>query len=106
MKYQSDHEKLEELAYRSWIDRGQPLGSPEIDWYYALSIVSDPETIRVASSDDSPKSEWSRTSEDGDSNVDVQAVSAQEKAGDNVKSNASRKSARKSNSNSHFSNEE
>lgn len=30
--YQSRREFVEELAYRHWIKRGQPLGSPEIDW--------------------------------------------------------------------------
>lgn len=26
---------LRELAYQSWLDRGQPVGSPETDWNFA-----------------------------------------------------------------------
>ena len=43
-KYQ--HDDIARIAYRSWLDRGQPEGSPEVDWYYALSVVTNPEEIR------------------------------------------------------------
>jgi len=40
-----EHDDIARIAYRSWLDRGQPEGSPEIDWYYALSVVTNPEEI-------------------------------------------------------------
>ena len=43
-KYQ--HDDIAKIAYRSWLDRGQPEGSPEVDWYYALSVVTNPEEVR------------------------------------------------------------
>ena len=30
-----DHEKIEALAYRLWLERGSPVGSPETDWHRA-----------------------------------------------------------------------
>ena len=30
-----DHEQIEKLAYSLWEQRGQPLGSPEVDWFLA-----------------------------------------------------------------------
>jgi len=45
-----EHDDIAEIAYRAWLDRGQPDGSPEIDWYYALSVVSNPEEIRMTPS--------------------------------------------------------
>ena len=41
-----EHDDIARIAYRSWLDRGQPDGSPEIDWYYALSVVTNQEEIR------------------------------------------------------------
>ncbi len=32
MARQYDHEVLEHFAYEAWLERGRPLGSPEIDW--------------------------------------------------------------------------
>ena len=28
-----------ELAYQSWLDRGQPMGSPETDWIFAKAQI-------------------------------------------------------------------
>ncbi len=33
-----DHELISRLAYQLWLDRGQPLGSPEIDWNLAVKL--------------------------------------------------------------------
>ena len=33
------HDKIAELAYELWERRGRPLGSPEIDWYAAVSAL-------------------------------------------------------------------
>lgn len=41
-----EHDDIARIAYRSWLDRGQPEGSPEVDWYYALSVVTNPEEVR------------------------------------------------------------
>jgi hypothetical protein len=30
-----EHERVEELAYQLWLDRGCPIGSPENDWLRA-----------------------------------------------------------------------
>ncbi len=30
--YESRHEFLTNLAYKLWVKRGSPLGSPEVDW--------------------------------------------------------------------------
>ena len=39
VSYQSRREFVEELAYRHWIQRGKPLGSPEIDWSSAEQVL-------------------------------------------------------------------
>lgn len=41
-----EHDDIARIAYRSWLDRGKPEGSPEVDWYYALSVVTNPEEVR------------------------------------------------------------
>jgi len=58
--YQHDH--IAEIAYRAWLDRGQPLGSPEVDWYYALSVISNPEEIRMTPVDSSVDSSMETSS--------------------------------------------
>ncbi len=35
-----DHELLSRLAYQLWLDRGQPIGSPEIDWNLAVKFCT------------------------------------------------------------------
>ncbi len=37
--YESWHEFRERLAYKFWVQRGRPLGSPEIDWLAAERAV-------------------------------------------------------------------
>ena len=37
--YESRHEFVTELAYKLWIQRGRPLGSPEVDWFAAEQAV-------------------------------------------------------------------
>ena len=32
-----DYELLSQVAYASWLARGKPEGSPEVDWTYARS---------------------------------------------------------------------
>lgn len=29
------------LAYQAWLDRGKPLGTPEVDWEYAQQQVAN-----------------------------------------------------------------
>ena len=36
---------LEMLAYQSWLNRGCPVGSPEVDWYQAINIVNTQLTL-------------------------------------------------------------
>jgi hypothetical protein len=33
------HDEIAKLAYELWEQRGRPLGSPEIDWHAAKSIL-------------------------------------------------------------------
>lgn len=37
--YESRHEFLENLAHKLWVQRGSPIGSPEIDWFAAERMV-------------------------------------------------------------------
>jgi DUF2934 family protein len=37
--YESRHEFVEKLAYELWVQRGRPLGSPEVDWFAAEQAV-------------------------------------------------------------------
>ncbi len=40
MSIESDeYTLLCELAYQSWLDRGQPMGSPETDWMFAKAQI-------------------------------------------------------------------
>lgn len=60
--YESHYEFVEGLAYKLWVQRGSPLGSPEVDWFAAEKAVyaslaasgnitspsNDPQSIREA----------------------------------------------------------
>ena len=37
--YESRSEFLKRLAYRFWVQRGRPLGSPDIDWFAAEQAI-------------------------------------------------------------------
>jgi len=37
--YESHYEFVEKLANELWIQRGRPLGSPEVDWFAAEKAV-------------------------------------------------------------------
>ncbi len=37
----SERGDVERLAYQLWIERGSPLGSPEIDWYQAEKLFRE-----------------------------------------------------------------
>jgi hypothetical protein len=53
--YESRHEFVEKLAYKLWVQRGRPLGSPDVDWFaaeqavYASLVAAG--TITLSSSD-------------------------------------------------------
>ena len=34
------YELLRRLAYAAWLDRGQPIGSPEVDWQRAVELLA------------------------------------------------------------------
>jgi hypothetical protein len=36
---------LERLAYQSWLNRGCPAGSPEVDWHQAINILNTQLTL-------------------------------------------------------------
>lgn len=38
--HDSEHELLSRLAYQSWLDRGKPYGSPEVDWSIAVQHLT------------------------------------------------------------------
>jgi hypothetical protein len=35
-----EQQLLEQLAYQSWLSRGCPVGSPEVDWHHAVNILN------------------------------------------------------------------
>ena len=37
--YESHYEFLTKLAYKFWVQRGRPLGSPGVDWFAAEQAV-------------------------------------------------------------------
>jgi hypothetical protein len=37
--YESHHEFVTKLAYKLWVQRGRPLGSPDVDWLAAEQAV-------------------------------------------------------------------
>ena len=37
--YESRHEFVEKLAYKLWVQRGRPLGVPDVDWFAAEEAV-------------------------------------------------------------------
>jgi hypothetical protein len=39
------YQMLERLAHQAWIDRGRPLGSPEVDWDQAVTILNTQLTL-------------------------------------------------------------
>ena len=36
------HQQIAELAYRHWLRRGCPIGSPEVDWFRAEQELGSP----------------------------------------------------------------
>jgi hypothetical protein len=40
-----DSEEIAKLAYRLWVERGMPEGSPEKDWYRAQQILGAGKTV-------------------------------------------------------------
>jgi hypothetical protein len=34
-----EEELLRRFAYQSWLDRGRPIGSPDIDWQHARRML-------------------------------------------------------------------
>ena len=63
------HDDIAKIAYRSWLERGQPDGSPEIDWYYAVSVITNPEEINPVSIDGFTSSGTEAADEQFDSDV-------------------------------------
>ena len=37
--YEDRHEFVEKLAYKLWVQRGRPIGSPNVDWFAAEQTV-------------------------------------------------------------------
>ncbi len=37
--YESHHEFVARLAYKLWVQRGSPLGSPDVDWFAAEKAI-------------------------------------------------------------------
>ena len=44
-----DEEVIAELAHQLWIDRGQPEGSPEEDWFRAQEMVRCGQSLTASS---------------------------------------------------------
>lgn len=45
MSTPQEHELLSQLAYQSWLDRGKPFGSPEVDWNRALELYTQDQSL-------------------------------------------------------------
>jgi hypothetical protein len=43
-----DDEAIRDLAYRLWVCRGRPTGSPEFDWYRAEEEVKNAVKVRAS----------------------------------------------------------
>ena len=43
-----DYESIEALAYQRWLNRGCPVGSPEIDWNRAEEELRNSERVQRA----------------------------------------------------------
>lgn len=41
---EQDTERMQLLAYQLWLERGSPIGSPEIDWIEAIRIYHSSKT--------------------------------------------------------------
>jgi len=41
-------DRIAVLAYEYWLERGCPIGSPEVDWYRAVEALSAIETLSAA----------------------------------------------------------
>jgi len=39
MSRDNQQQQLERIAYQSWLSRGCPVGSPEVDWDHACKVV-------------------------------------------------------------------
>jgi len=39
------HKLTQQVAYQLWVERGRPLGSPEVDWFQAEALVDHLESI-------------------------------------------------------------
>jgi hypothetical protein len=39
------HQKIEELAYQLWLERGCPIGSDQDDWYRAENMLKSPSEV-------------------------------------------------------------
>lgn len=48
--FESAEEATAKLAYQLWLQRGQPEGSPEEDWYRAQDILRSGEAVLNSSS--------------------------------------------------------
>jgi hypothetical protein len=56
--YESHYEFVARLAYKLWVQRGSPLGSPDVDWFVAEKAVyaSLAASGRITPSSNDPKS--------------------------------------------------
>jgi hypothetical protein len=68
MSNENEHYERLILAYQSWQNRGQPMGSPEIDWAIAEQVMAE-RRLQVAASETGsssiPENERSMGSEEG-----------------------------------------
>lgn len=39
MQTSDEQQMLQNLAYQAWLERGRPLGSPEVDWERAQQLL-------------------------------------------------------------------
>ncbi|HTE39432.1 MAG TPA: DUF2934 domain-containing protein [Steroidobacteraceae bacterium] len=75
---------LEEIAYQSWLNRGCPAGSPEVDWDHACRVLKiDVTRVESAQPQAEPDPTFKELGSDEDTSSDPQAVSPFEAAAEN-----------------------
>jgi len=51
-----EHQTLERLAYEAWLGRGQPRGTPDVDWAAACKSLAAQQSDPQQSDQESPSS--------------------------------------------------
>lgn len=97
-----EHELLRNLAYQAWLDRGQPHGSPEIDWSRAqqqlqqqAAVIATPISGEQADRNSTPAAAQLDDAQSGHTQLDASATASIPTINDAVAAPPSRRNARR-----------